>query len=145
MVSGQGVMWLNNKQLAVSSRVSIVCRNPRGVNGNFGFQMTVNAMHAIGNEGEIKMDIMKIDMWKLAGLALAVCAIPVAAAESPFITVEERLQKMDKDHDGMVTVEEVRAYIETVHGKDFNKPVMDEMVSAANSKSCGSPFSRSFY
>ncbi|MGX8883375.1 calcium-binding protein [Methylovorus sp. SPW-M1] len=102
-------------------------------------------MHAIGNEGEIKMDIMKIDMWKLAGLALVVCAIPVAAAESPFITVEERLQKMDKDHDGMVTVEEVRAYIETVHGKDFNKLVMDEMVSAANSKSCGSPFSRSFY
>jgi hypothetical protein len=109
------------------------------------FQMALNAINKVRNEGGIKMDIMKIDMWKLVGLVIAVCAIPVAAAESPFISVEERLQNMDKNHDGMVTVDEVRAYLEGLHGKDFNKPVMDEMVSAANSKSCGSPFSRSFY
>lgn len=82
--------------------------------------------------------------WIAAWILLGFTSVTHAAGEE-YSTVEERLQKMDKDHDGMVTVEEVRAYIETVHGKDFNKPVMDEMVSAANSKSCGSPFSRSFY
>lgn len=123
----------------------ILCSYLHGVNGNFVFQRLASAIRGIRNEGEVNMDILKINIWKLAGLAIAAFALPAAAAESPFVTVEERLQKMDKDHDGMVTVDEVRAYIETVHGKDFNKPVMDEMVSAANSKSCGSPFSRSFY
>jgi hypothetical protein len=145
----QAVMWLNIKWVApgvfIESCAAICLASMRSfvfLNGN---QCRHGMRNAICNEGGTKMNIMKIDMWKLAGLAIAAFAIPAAAAESPFITVEERLQKMDKDHDGMVTVDEVRAYIETVHGKDFNKPVMDEMVSAANSKSCGSPFSRSFY
>ena len=52
---------------------------------------------------------------------------------------------MDKDGDGMVTVFEVRAYIEALHGKDYKKDVLDDMESSAKGKSCSTPFAQRLY
>jgi len=64
---------------------------------------------------------------------------------SSFVTVEDNLNTMDKDRDGIVTVYEVRAYIESIHGKNYKKDVMDDMESSANGKSCSTPFAKSLY
>lgn len=62
-----------------------------------------------------------------------------------FRTVEESLSLMDKDRDGMVSVQEVRAYIEQVHGKAYQPALLDEMESSALGKSCSSPFAKPMY
>ena len=62
-----------------------------------------------------------------------------------FVTVEENLNTMDKDRDGIVTVYEVRSYIESIHGKNYKKDVMDDMEASANGKSCSTPFAKSLY
>ena len=71
------------------------------------------------------------------------CADQSAAPKEP--SVEENIQAMDKDHDGVVSVYEVRAYIEAKHGKGYKKDVLDEMESSASGKSCKTPFSNSIY
>lgn len=62
-----------------------------------------------------------------------------------FRSVEESLRSMDKDQDGMVSVQEVRAYIELVHGKSYQPGLLDEMESSALGKSCSSPFAKPMY
>ncbi|HEY8118540.1 MAG TPA: hypothetical protein VIE91_04815 [Methylophilaceae bacterium] len=79
----------------------------------------------------------------LALLSSLAYADQAAAPKEP--SVEENIQAMDKDHDGVVTVYEVRAYIEAKHGKGYKKDVLDEMESSANGKSCKTPFSNSIY
>lgn len=59
--------------------------------------------------------------------------------------VEDNIRAMDKDHDGIVTVYEVRAFIEAKHGKGYKKEVLDEMESSASGKSCSTPFVKSLY
>ncbi|MCB5187101.1 hypothetical protein LG200_03650 [Methylobacillus caricis] len=75
------------------------------------------------------------------------CAPSLAnAADAPaYPTVEQNLQAMDTDHDGQVTVYELRAYLEARHGKDYQQEVMDSLEASAKGKSCGTPFARSFY
>lgn len=60
-------------------------------------------------------------------------------------SVEDNIRAMDKDGDGIVTVYEVRAFIEARHGKGYKKEVLDEMESSASGKSCSTPFAKSLY
>lgn len=74
------------------------------------------------------------------------CLFPMLAlAEEPMPSVEANIQAMDTNHDGQVTVSEVRAYLEAIHGRDYKQPLLDEMETKASLKSCGSPFSKSLY
>lgn len=82
----------------------------------------------------------------LLGAGLLLLAMQAVAAEQlPEPSVEDNLKAMDKNHDGIVTVYEVRAYIEAKHGKGYKKDVLDEMESAANGKSCKTPFANTIY
>lgn len=74
----------------------------------------------------------------------AVCMAEDAIA-LPVPSVEDNLRAMDHDRDGIVTVYEVRAFIEAKHGKDYKKDVLDEMESSASGKSCTTPFAKSHY
>lgn len=60
-------------------------------------------------------------------------------------SVEDNIRAMDSDHDGMVTVHEMRVFLETRNGKDYQQDLLDEMEGKAGAKSCASPFSRSFF
>lgn len=59
-------------------------------------------------------------------------------------SVEENIRLMDRDRDGMVSVNEIRVYLESRHGKGYQREVLDGM-EASSGPSCSSPFSRSFY
>lgn len=61
---------------------------------------------------------------------------------SPANSIAENIYAMDKDGDGMVSVVEVRAFIESRHGKTYQKDVLDEMESSINGKSCSTPFAK---
>lgn len=63
----------------------------------------------------------------------------------PEPTVAENIKNMDTDHDGIVTVYEVRAFVEAKHGKTYKVDVLDDMESSAGGKSCSSPFSKPLY
>jgi hypothetical protein len=60
-------------------------------------------------------------------------------------SVEENIRQMDKDRDGMVTVFEVRGFIEAKHGKGYKKQTLDNMEASAGGTSCGTPFSKPLY
>jgi hypothetical protein len=60
-------------------------------------------------------------------------------------SVEDNLQAMDKDRNGMVTASEVRAYLESKHGKGYEKAILDRMQASEGGASCGTPFAQSFY
>lgn len=86
----------------------------------------------------------RLGVWLLLATAVPV---PLWAAETPaaYASVEDNLRTMDKDGDGVVTVYEVRAYIEAKHGKDYQKTLLDDMESSAQGKSCSTPFAQSLY
>lgn len=69
----------------------------------------------------------------------------LAFAEEVPHDVEDNIRAMDTDHDGQVSVPEVRAYLEAKHGKGYEQAMMDEWEARAGTKSCGSPFSRSTF
>jgi methenyltetrahydromethanopterin cyclohydrolase len=73
--------------------------------------------------------------------------MPAAAEESMGLvpSVQDNLRAMDKDNDGMVTVFEVRAFLESKHGKGYQTAVLDEMESSASGRSCGTPFAGIMY
>jgi len=73
----------------------------------------------------------------------SVFADEAAVAQAP--SVEDNLRSMDKNHDGMVTVVEVREYLESKHGKNFQQDNLANMESSINGKSCASPFANRFY
>lgn len=83
------------------------------------------------------------------GLLLLICLWPALgtaadAVQPQELSVDERLRLIDTDHDGQVSVSEIRAYLEAKHGKGYEQTLLTEMETKANT-SCGSPFSRSFY
>jgi hypothetical protein len=63
----------------------------------------------------------------------------------PEPSVAENIKNLDTDHDGIVTVYEVRAFVEAKHGKGYKTEVLDDMESSAGGKSCSSPFSKPLY
>ena len=60
-------------------------------------------------------------------------------------SVEDNIRSMDTDHDGQVTVTELRAYLQARYGKGYQQALLEEMEMKAGTKSCGSPFSQSLY
>jgi len=76
---------------------------------------------------------------------MAAAEEPLHTASTSYMSVEDSLRSMDKNLDGIVTVYEVRTYIESVHGKDYKKDVLDDMESSASGKSCSTPFAKSLY
>jgi hypothetical protein len=64
---------------------------------------------------------------------------------SSVASVEDNIRSMDKDHDGMVTIGEIRVFLEAQNGKGYRNALLDEMSAKAAAQSCASPFSRSFY
>jgi hypothetical protein len=63
----------------------------------------------------------------------------------PYMSVAESIAAMDTDHDGIVTVHEMRVFIESMHGKGYQGKVFDDMEKSAENRSCGSSFSKSLY
>ena len=77
---------------------------------------------------------------------LLLCLFPVLVfAEEQIPSFEDNIKVMDTDRDGQVTVSEVRAFLETEHGKGYKQVLLEEMETKAGTKSCGSPFSKSLY
>jgi hypothetical protein len=85
-----------------------------------------------------------IIMKKLPLLLLMLCLPAIAADEILVPTVEDNLRDMDKDRNGIVTVSEVRVFIESKHGKDYEKALLDKM-EGASGQSCGTAFAQSLY
>lgn len=82
----------------------------------------------------------------LFGICLLLLPWLVMAEEAVSeISVQDNIRSMDKDSDGMVTVHEVRALIETRHGKEYKKDVLDRLEATANGTSCTTPFAKSMY
>lgn len=80
-------------------------------------------------------------------LSLMCLLLPAAAgaeSQQALPAVEETLRALDTDHDGQVSITEVRAAHEARHGKGFRQALLEDMETKANT-SCGTPFSRSFY
>lgn len=80
------------------------------------------------------------------------CSIPAISLADPVSSVpvvvpsvEDNLREMDRDRNGLVTVSEVRAYLELKHGKGYEKAVLDKMQSSEGGASCGTPFAQTFY
>jgi Ca2+-binding EF-hand superfamily protein len=80
----------------------------------------------------------------LLGLLLSAPSL-AAEADAPASGVEENIRKMDKDHDGMVSLAEIRDYLEKQNDNGKRKDLLSELSVQAESRSCASPFSRSFY
>lgn len=82
-------------------------------------------------------------------LLLLLVSVPAMAwAEDRFssvASVEDNIRSMDKDRDGMVTITEIRAFLEAQNGKGYRQELLDGMEAQAGARSCASPFSRSFY
>jgi Skp family chaperone for outer membrane proteins len=75
-----------------------------------------------------------------ASTAVADENIPLATSD-----VEDNIRAMDTDHDGLVTVAEMRVFLEAKFGKGYERKLLDELQARAEGKSCSSPFTRSLY
>ena len=60
-------------------------------------------------------------------------------------TVEENVAKMDTDKNGFADVFEVRAYLISIHGSDYQKDLLDKWQASASGKSCSTPFAKELY
>lgn len=57
-------------------------------------------------------------------------------------TVEDNILAMDSDKNGFADVFEVRAFLVSKHGKDYQKDLLDKWESSASGKSCSTPFAK---
>ena len=83
---------------------------------------------------------------------LLLCLLPALAVAEEFAakpsntpSVEDNIRAMDTNRDGMVSVSEMRAFLEAQHGKGYRRELLEEMEIKAGAKSCASPFSRSLF
>jgi hypothetical protein len=78
----------------------------------------------------------------LAGSLPSLAEEGVAASHVSF---EDNMKAMDKDRDGMVSVQEVRAALEARHGKGYEQSILADMEASASGRSCSTPFAQNFY
>ncbi|PKO24445.1 MAG: hypothetical protein CVU35_09250 [Betaproteobacteria bacterium HGW-Betaproteobacteria-8] len=79
-------------------------------------------------------------------LILMLCSPTIVLAEEVRApSVEENLREMDKDRNGIVTASEVRTYLQSKHGEDYEKSILDKLQSTERGASCGTPFAQSFF
>ena len=84
--------------------------------------------------------------WCMALMSYAAYAQEDAPYSSlPYMTVAESIAAMDTDYDGIVSVHEIRVFIESTHGKGYQAKVFDDMEKSAANRSCGSSFTKSLY
>lgn len=57
-------------------------------------------------------------------------------------SVEDNIVKMDADKNGFADVDEVRAFLQKKHGKDYQKEVLDSWLVASKGHSCGTNFAK---
>lgn len=78
---------------------------------------------------------------------LMVCVISPALADDAksLVSVEENMREMDKDKDGMVSVQEVRAALEARHGNGYEQALLADLEASAAGRSCSTPFAQNFY
>ena len=93
----------------------------------------------------VKFNIKSITAMLLLSLTIAFFNNTYADETLVSPTVDQNIQAMDKDKDGMVSTEEMKIYLQALHGKDYKHDVLDTMEATMSSRSCGSPFSNSFY
>jgi len=60
-------------------------------------------------------------------------------------SVEDNIALMDTDKNGYVDVFEMHAFLEQIHGKDYQKELFDKWESTVGGNNCSSPFSKQFY
>lgn len=59
-------------------------------------------------------------------------------------TVEQNIVKMDTDKNGFADVLEVRAFLASKHGKDYQKELLDRWEVRALGSGCPVPFAKEF-
>ena len=57
-------------------------------------------------------------------------------------TVEENVIQMDADKNGFADVDEVRAFLQKKHGKDYEKSTLDRWLVASKGHSCSVELSK---
>ena len=82
--------------------------------------------------------LLLLSLWPVLVLA------DTAAPDEPVASTEDQLHMLDTNHDGQVSMSEIRAYLEARNGKGYEQTLLTDMETKANT-SCGTPFSRSFY
>lgn len=94
-----------------------------------------------------------MNMLRLLSL-LAVLPLPAVAADAmaPDAApnrdrpgLEQRFAEMDTNRDGLVTASEIRAYLESKHGKGYARLALDKMQAAEQGASCGTVFAQRLY
>ena len=60
-------------------------------------------------------------------------------------SVEDNVLLMDTDKNGYADIFEVRAYLEKIHGRDYQKELLDKWESSASGKSCSTSFAKQLY
>ena len=84
-------------------------------------------------------------LFGLSGLAVSAVAENAQPDTVSWVSAEEHFREMDKDHNGLVTVSEMRAYLEAKHGKDYEKAILDKMQTVERGASCSTAFAQPFY
>jgi hypothetical protein len=79
---------------------------------------------------------------KSFAMLLMLYALPSFAATPDEPSVADNIRAMDTDHDGQVSVTEIKAYLQKKYGADYQKDLLELMEKRAYAKSCGSSFTR---
>lgn len=83
--------------------------------------------------------------YKMPKIMLITCLLlPLLALAAPEdeLSVEANIQQMDTDHDGQVSMSEIKVYLQKKYGPEYKQTLLDKLEARAEAKSCGSPFSR---
>jgi hypothetical protein len=76
---------------------------------------------------------------------LLCCLLPIMAhAAEAEPSVEDNILAMDTDHDGMVSVAEIKVYLQKEFGPHYKESLLEKMDFAAKAQSCDSSFTRPF-
>jgi hypothetical protein len=87
----------------------------------------------------------------LLSLSQVVCAeeklanLAISNEEYAGPSVATQVALMDKDNNGFADVFEVRAYLELIHGKGYEKPLLDKWAISATAKSCSTSIVKELY